>query len=396
MEPTFWVSLTLFIIVMGAVIYGIIKLSKGPGNAGQEPGRILLRLGVTYTLSFLILIQIFLNVVEAAIVGSLQDPGVNTGARMSGHFLIAAVGILGALTWIKSFREMISSIMLKEKDAKGVEVYAPFWSKRFPLFMITFVLMLLGLIASLVAPVANMWTLANAVHNTRELEIFFAFAKYSMGWKSQIDYAMVLAEAGAPARYSPWGGLAGVMVFSIVITATHIMIYVWEVVFALKLSMTKSDMTAAFETDLYSDKKPSKDKGGKGKGGKDDKDKDDEGDDEGDGEDDSAESGKDKKKKKSQHSILEKLWEFMGMDGDAAEKWSEKVYPLLNKSGSDKESANVEFASSISDIHRKIMHFESKGHGPKKESAADLEKELRDLIFKRSNRKLTLPGRKNG
>lgn len=373
-------------------------MTKDPVNAGQEPGRILLKIGITYTLSFLILIQIFLNVVEAAIVGSLQDPGVNTGARMSGHFLIAAVGILGALTWIKSFREMISSIFLKEKDAKGNEVYAPWWSKRFPLFVITFVLMFLGLVASIGAPVANMWTLANAVHNTRELEIFFAYAKYSMGWKSQMDYALVLVENNAPLKYSPWGGLSGVMVFSIIITFTHVMIYIWEVVFALKLSITKSDMTGAFETDLYADKKP-KNPDPKGGGKKKNKnaDENEEEDDEADEDDDNGGDNEGKKKKnKAQHAVLDKLWAFMGMDDDQSSKWTEKVFPLLDKQGSDKEQANIEFASALSELHRKITHFEQKGHGPKKETDKDIEKELRDLIFKRSNRKLTLPSRKNG
>lgn len=390
MTPNYWVSLILFLAVVSAMIYGVIKMTKSPENEGKEPGRVLLRIGITYTLTILILIQIFLNIVEAGIVGSLQDPGINTGARMGGHFLIAAGGILGALTWIKSFREMIMAPYMKEPDGKDAH-----WGKRFAYFMVCLVLMLMGVFFSIAAPVANMWVLANAVHNTRELSIFLSFANYKFGGGSLINYQMALVENGASSSYSPWGGLAGVMVFSVVVTCAHMFICIWEVVFALKLSITKSDMSAAFETDMNADKKP-KDPNDKGKGkGKGKKDEDEDNEDE-DDEDEEAGKGKSKGKKKADHAILDKLWSFMGMSDDDAEKWTRNVFPLLD----EKDKAGVQdaaiFASKMNEVVRKVQAFEKTGKGPKKETAEEIAEELKDLIKKRSKGKLTLPQRKNG
>lgn len=386
MTPQFWLSIFLFLVAIAGLIFGIIKLSTHSANRHQEPGRVLIKLGINYTLSFIILIQIFLNIVEAGIVGSMQDANVNTAARMGGHFLIALLGILGALTWVKMFRLTISSIVLKEGDklAHG--------GRRFALFIVCFCLMIVGLIALAGAPIANMYTLANATHNTRQLHLFLTWAM-----DSRTEYMLALVEAGASENYNPWDGLSGVMVFSVVLTITHMIVCLWEVLYALFLSLTKSDMTEAFEKDLYADKKDkSQGKGkekGKGKGNEDEENEDDE-----DDEDEESEEKEDpvtKKKKKAQHEILGKMWEWMGMDEDGASKWTDKVYPLMSKQGNDKEAANIEFASSLSEIHRKMAHFDTKGHGPKKETAADIEKELRELIFKRSGRKLTLPARKN-
>lgn len=382
MTANYWVALTIFVLAVGAMIYATISLSKDPKNAGQEPGRIFLRIGITYTLSWLIVGQIFLNMVEAGIVGSIQDPGINTAARMGGHFLIAGFGILGALTWIKSFREMIAALYIVDKDGKK----AP-GSHRYPLALICFILMLMGFVASIAAPLANMYVLANATHNVRELGIFIAAIKESMGIISLNSYLLVLAEAGAKPSYSPLGGLAGVMLFSIIVTFTHMFVCFWEVLFALKLSMTKDDMTKAFETDIYADKVPKE----KGKDGKDKdkggKDKDEEGDDE-----DKAE--KDKKKKGSQHKILEGIFKFMGMSEEDSEKWGDRVYPLLTEAGGGTVQDTATFSANMSELWRKIQHFESKGEGPKKETAEMLESELRKLVSDRSKKKLSVPRRK--
>lgn len=390
MDPQYWVSLVIFVVAVAALIWAIIKMSKDPANTGQEPGRIILRIGITYTLSALIILQVFLHIVESGIVGSLQDPGINTAARISGHFLIGLLGILGTLTWIKSFKEMIMAPFMKEADGKYSH-----GGKRFAYFMISLVLMLLGLGASIAAPVLNMWTLANAVHNTRELGVFLSFANYEFWFGSKADYQMALVEAGASSSYSPWGGLAGVMVFSVILTFVHMLICFWEVIFALKLSITKSDMASAFETDMHADKKPKdpNDKGkGKGKGKKDE----DEDEDEEDEEDEDAGKGKSKGKKKAEHAILDKLWGFMGMSDDDAEKWTRNVFPLLD----EKDKAGVQdaaiFASKINEVHRKVQAFEKTGKGPKKETPEEIAEELKDLIKKRSKGKLTLPQRKNG
>lgn len=388
MTPQFWLSIFLFLLAIAGLIFGIIKLSTHSANRHQEPGRVLIRLGINYTLSFIILIQIFLNIVEAGIVGSMQDANVNTAARMGGHFLIALLGILGALTWVKMFKLTISATMLREGDelAHG--------GKRFALFMVCFALMIIGLIALIGAPIANMYTLANATHNTRQLHLFLTWAL-----DDRTTYMLALVEAGASPKYNPWDGLAGVMVFSVVLTITHMVVCVWEVFYALFLSMTKSDMTQAFEQDLYADRKQDDKEGSskkKKKGGAGNDEEDDEEEDDDEEEKNGGDNGGSKKKKKAQHEILDKIWTWMGMDTATAAKWTDNVYPLMNKNGNgDKEQANVEFASSLSEIHRKIAHFEAKGHGPKKETDKEIVTELKNLIFKRSNRKLTLPGRKN-
>lgn len=369
MDSTFWVSLILFLLVLAAFIWVIWKIQKDPSNADREIGRTLIRMGVTYNLSALLLLQLIANIAEAGIIGSLQDPEVNVGARMSAHMVIAFAGIIAALTWIKSLREFFAAFVTPDLH----------WGKRLALICLTFFITVLAFVGSNAAPIANMYAVANACGQSTQLDLFLTYFAYRVGIGSEASYIAELARIGLPLTYSPWGGLKNVMVSSILLTGFHMLITVWDVALALKLSITKQDMADAFDGDLYED--PKRNSGGKGNpkgqpssGGSKNPDPD----------PDKQPSDKTATAKGYIRDIL-RFWE---MEQKTLDQWSKQIEVLVAEGNLDTQSA---FSLELAKVHAMVSTFTAQGKGPNGESKAEIAKIITDIINKKSKGKLTLP-----
>lgn len=360
----FWVALVLFLVALAAFIWIIWKVAKDPKNANREIGFTLIRLGVTYNLSALLLLQLMANLAEAGIVGSLQHEGINVGARMWAHLVIAVAGIIAALTWIKATREFFASFVL--------DVH---WGKRLALVCLTFMIAAIAFVGSIAAPLANMFAVANAANQTVQLDLFVASLQYDLFGNPA--YLEKLAIVGLPLTYSPWGALKNEMVTSILLTSFHMLITIWDVLLALKLSLTKTDMEDAFDTDLV-DTPQSKGQGGNNNQGQNQG--------QGQNQNNTNQNQNQSPTSKFIKEFLEIVWP--AMDGSALDRWTDDLAKLARK-GSTQDQGD--FAAKIADFHRKATYFKENGKGPGGENQEAIGKEISDYINDKSKGKLTLP-----
>lgn len=361
-SANFWVALVLFLLALAAFVWIIWKISKDPKNANREIGYTLIKMGVTYNLSALLLLQLMANLAEAGIVGSLQHAGINVGARMWAHLVIAVAGIIAALTWIKAFREFFAAFVL--------DVH---WGRKLALILITAMVAFIAFVGSIAAPLANMFAVANAAQQSTQLDLFFAYLRWE--YFGNPAYLEKLSVVGLPLTYSAWGALKNEMVTSILLTSFHMLITVWDVLLALKLSLTKADMEDAFSTD-FEDKQPeaekSKEKDKKKAGGKDE------------------EEDKEKQKKSTTASYIEQIITAVwpAMEEKTVEYWISEIVKLAAK-GSHTEQG--QFAVQISDYHKAVTALKEGGTSREYKTMEAVAISLKDLVSKNSGGKLTMP-----
>ena len=368
MNAQFIFSIVIYLVALGAAMWAIVMIARDKKSKNKEIGRVLIEYGITYTLSALVVLQIIANLSEAGIVAGLQDPDINTGARMSLHFFISGIGILGALVWIKAIREHFTAWSRISEDGWGAA----------GLIAVTGIIAFISALAAVLAPIANLLVLANAVHNTRELGVFLHYVGYQLGWLSEGEYLVILTKNGARPDYSAWGSLKNIMASSCTVTAAHVLVAFWEVMIAFKLSLTKKDMNEAFTRDLDEDEEPEdkdkeKDKGGKDKGDK-DKNKDDDKDDK-------------TRKKEAHETMIADIVDWLNPNDPS--KWEEKLLNLMEKSWDKGDFTAVRYTVEMTKIYKAV-----KGLKDGKGNAKRIEDELRKLVKDRSAGKLNLPKRK--
>lgn len=372
MTANFWVSLALFLIALGAFIWVIIKIYKDPNNANREIGFTLMRLGVTYNLSALLLLQLIANLAEAGIVGSLQTPGSSTAPNMIAHNVIALAGIIAALTWIKATREFFVAL---------VSDYH--WGKKLALVCLTASIAFLAFLGSIAAPLANMATVANLTHQSTQLNLFFLSVRYDLF--DNPAYLAELSKLGLPITYSPWSALRGEMVTSLVLTAFHMFITVWDVMLALKLSLTKEEMGSAFDTDMDDPAKDDKGKKGDGAGGNNG------GGNQGGGSggNSGGNQGGNNNSPTSQYVsfVLEHVWKDR-LDSAERAKWVQEILSYATKGTIQQQS---EFAIKIADFHRYATAIKEHGKTADGKTAIEVGKEISQFVNDKSGGKLTLP-----
>jgi hypothetical protein len=353
-----------FIYIMVAGLLGVVsyfgyqKAKKDPENAGLEPGVILVRSFIKYSLTYFIVFQASAMLAEAALLGSVQEENMNVAARMGSHIAMAMVGAFGAFAMTKYFGSFISVITTKRP--LGI------W---LGLASTTFMLSGVSLVLTIGSPIYNLMAMTNALHQGVQLEVWWASFQVGLGFKPQAYLDYVIALNKLPANYAPYDSLKTGMVTSLGLTAFHILITFWEILTVLMLALTHKGVNHALLGNLFDlvVDAPAKDSKAK-------------------------DDAKDKKPKdditeeaRKAKDLIGKLLTYAELDKDVVASFSEKLFPYIHdKSTQQNTVANLAEAMDL------LVKYES-ARNSSPQAKAGLRTQFQALVTKWTKGGLTLP-----
>jgi hypothetical protein len=359
-----------FFVCVGLLTYYLYKQAqKDPKLKGLEPAALLARAIIKYNFTYLIGLQLSALIAEAALLGSVQDEKTNVTVRMSVHLIAAAISTVGAFGLAKAIGEFVSVFVIPRPI--GV---------RMGLGSTILVIILISFIFAVGAPIVNMLAMANAVHNTGQLECFWVMMKVKMGFLHPSFLTAVIAENRYPPTFSPFANLHSAMMSSVIITTFHLLLTIYEVVLALKLSLTKEGIQHALNTDMFD--VPAEKKEEKKEDKKEDKKDEDKKDDE------KKDNDPKKVNKKATDQITTAL-EFLGID--KPQVWMDKILPYYIKMD---DAAKTKAFAGIVEINMGIKTLESgKPATHKGITKPQLQVQIRETLQGWTKDAITLPSK---
>ena len=357
-----------FFVCVGFLTYYLYKQAqKDPKLKGLEPAALLARAIIKYNFTYLIGLQLSALIAEAALLGSVQDEKTNVTVRMSVHLIAAAISTVGAFGLAKAIGEFVSVFVIPRPV--GV---------RLGLASTIFVIIIISFIFAIGAPIVNMLAMANAVHNTGQLECFWVMMKVKMGFLHPSFLTAVIAENRYPPTFSPFANLHSAMMSSVIITTFHLLLTIYEVVLALKLSLTKEGIQHALNTDMFD--VPAEQK-------KDDKKEDKKEDKKDEKKDEKKDDDDPKKANKKATDQITMAIEFLGIDKSQA--WLEKIVPFYIKMD---DAARTKAFANLVEINMGIKTIQSgKSTTQKGVTKPQLQHQIRELLQGWTNDSITLP-----
>lgn len=356
----------IFGIGMALLMWRMYHVAKAdPELAGLEPAALLGKSFIKYNLTYLMGLQLCALIAEAALLGSVVDEKTNVAVRMFLHLVMAAISTVGAFGLAKFFGEFVYTITQFPKRPVGISL---------GLLSSTFMLTAIAFFFAIGAPIFNMLALANALHNTVQLDVFMAALKVEIGMRPQayLDYVIVLNRL--PADYAPFASLHSGMVSSLGITFFHLILTFWEIVYTLKLALeSKSLLDTILNRTIGKDDKKDKDK---------DKDKKDE---------------KPKDKKLDGKVQIEGLLAFLKMSDKDVTTWVDKLLVYIDTNTQDPKVATAR-AAALGALHFQMKSLDktpnktADGRTPQK-LGEDIRKEFEQTW---AGNAITLPKPKNG
>lgn len=307
-------------IGLGAALW---YYSRRPENAGLSLGVLVKKLIIQQNSTLYLLITTLFISGESMMAASVagEDGRVSVVARLVSHFAIGALAFIGALSFIKTISNFVSSI--KERNAMKI--------------FVRFLMMIIILVMALLAPVANTILLAHAFHQSAQLDLFYLNI---MG--TEYNYFRSMAEYGFSMPYNSWSALHNVVAASVILNIFGFIIILYESLEALATMQGTGILDeAAVETKKAPDKKPAS---------ADDED-----------EEDAPAENKDKPKKKGMEKLTENLETLVDFFYDGNKEKTKKVIEQLSKilnGRSEQESIPTGFAtaglvSELSKVDRK-------------------------------------------
>jgi hypothetical protein len=350
----------IFAVIIGAVsYYALKKARKDPENAGLEPGALLVKSFIKYSLTYFIGLQFGAMVSEAALLASVQEPDINVAARMTVHMVMALISALAAFALTKYFGAFVSALISPR----------PF-GVRAGLVVSLFFLSLISLLFTVGAPLYNLAAMTNSLKQSAQLEVWWAGFQvaFNMAPQSYLDYKIALNHL--PKDYAPFASLHSGIVTSLGITSFHILVTLWEALTALMLALTNQTMAHAVLGDFFDIKRGDDAKD-------DDKNKDKDKDKDKDKKDD---DDKDKANIKKAKETLSVLFEFCGIS--KVDDWVTKVLPHFYK---PKDDNNVKRVAQSQTLRLEIEKL------PAGKSRDQLIQKIHEAVSDWSNGGLHLP-----
>jgi len=319
---------TIFFVVFATIIgvvahYALKKARKDPANSGLEPGALLVKSFITYSLTYFIGLQFGAMVSEAALLASVQEPDINVAARMTVHMVMALISAFAAFALTKYFGAFVSALV--SPRPLGVKL---------GLVTSLFFLSLISLLFTVGAPLYNLAAMTNSLKQSAQLEVWWAGFQVALNMapQSYLDYKIALNHF--PKDYAPFASLHSGIVTSLGITSFHILVTLWETLTALMLALTNQTMAHAVLGDFFDIKR-----GEDAKSGAKDKDKDK------DKKDEKPEDDKDKANTKKAKETLAVLFEFCEIK--KVDEWVIKVLPHFYKPKDDNNVNRVAEAQTL-------------------------------------------------
>lgn len=357
----------IFGVGMSLLMWRMYHVAKAdPELAGYEPAVLLGKSFIKYNLTYLMGLQLCALIAEAALLGSVVDERTNVAVRMFLHLVVAAISTVGAFGLAKFFGEFVFSLTQMTKRSPGVTA---------GLIMSTLSLTFLAFFFAIGAPIYNMLALANALHNTVQLDVFMAALQVKLGFEPDAYLTYVIAKNRLPLDYAPFASLHSAMVSSLGITFFHLILTAWEILYTLKLSLESKPLLDDILNRTI------------GKDGK-DKEKD---------KDKSKDKEKDKDKGKDDKKIdgkiqIEGLLSFLKIPDKDIENWVNKLLVYIDVNTQDPKVATSR-AANLGALHFQMKSLEktpkktADGRAPDK-LAEDIRKEFE---VNWANNALTLP-----
>jgi hypothetical protein len=284
-------------------MYSVAK--NDPELQGLEPAALLGKSFIKYNLTYLMGLQLCALIAEAALLGSVVDEKTNVAVRMFLHLVMAAISTISAFGLSKAFGEFVYSFVMIPKRPVGITI---------GLMFSTAVLTFIAFFFAIGAPIFNMLALANALHNTVQLDVFMAALQVQIGLEPQAYLDYIIKINHLPEDYAPFASLHSGMVSSLGITLFHLILTFWEIVYTLKLALeSKSLLDSILNRTIGLDDKDGKEN----KDGKKDK-------------------KKEKKEKTAEgKSQIEDLLKFIGLSDKDVTAWVDKLLIYLDEATHD-------------------------------------------------------------
>jgi len=354
----------IFGVGMALLMWRMYHVAKDdPELAGLEPAALLGKSFIKYNLTYLMGLQLCALIAEAALLGSVVDEKTNVAVRMFLHLVMAAISTVGAFGLAKFFGEFVYVFVAWPKRAPGVSI---------GLMMSNFVLTAIAFFFAIGAPIFNMLALANALHNTVQLDVFMAALQVELGFKPLAYLTYIIQLNGLPANYAPFASLHSGMVSSLGITFFHLILTFWEIVYTLKLALeSKSLLDTILNRTVGLDDKEKKKK------------------------EDKKEDKEDKGKKIDGRVQIEAALGFLKLDSKDVAKWTENLLEYLDVATHDQKAVATRTAT-IAALHFQIKSLDRGKKTADNRTPEKLADDIRKELEGWTNNSITLPKAKNG
>lgn len=361
MEAT--IVFVIFFFIVGGVTWLLYeKAKKDPELKGLEPGVLLARAVIKYNFTYLLGLQLAALIVEAALLGSVQDLRTNISVRMSLHMIIAAISLVGAFGLSKYAGMFFNAFNPANKMSVGTQmgIIATTGTLAFVMWFL-----------AIGSPIVNMLAMANAVHNVGQLECFWVMLKVKFWGLDPSFLVGVIQENHYPPDFSPFANLHPAMMSSCMITIFHILVIFVEIVLALLLILTRKGIQHAVLGQMFDvpvvEKEEKEDK-------KEDEDK------------------KEKKEKKVKaHDHITKALTFLGIPD--VSKWADLILPYYTK------LPDIEKGPKYSELVKATLDIDTINGGKAttmdNKTKTQLQIEVRTILENFTNKAVTLPRGKN-
>lgn len=358
------VIFAIFGVGMALLMWRMYHVAKDdPELKGLEPAALLGKSFIKYNLTYLMGLQLCALIAEAALLGSVVDEKTNVAVRMFLHLVMAAISTVGAFGLAKFFGEFVYVFVAWPTRNVGISL---------GLMMSNFVLTIIAFFFAVGAPIFNMLALANALHNTVQLDVFMASLQVELGFKPLAYLTYIIKINGLPENYAPFASLHSGMVSSLGITFFHLILTFWEIVYTLKLALESKSL---LDTILN-----------RTAGLKDEKDKD---------KDKSKEKEKDKDKPKVDGKVqLEGVLAFLRLDNKDVEKWTEKLLTYLDVATHDQKTVATRTAT-IASLHFQVKSLDKGKKTTDNRTPEKLAEDIRKELENWTGNSVTLPKAKN-
>lgn len=367
------ITSTIFFVIFGVIFalvsyFGWQKLKVLPENKGLEPGAVVLRMLMTYSLTYFVGMQFSAMLCESVLLGSVQDANVNVPSRMAMHIVMGIISAVAAMTMTRFFGATVHAVITDRP--LGV---------RMGLVTSAGALTALSFGLALFAPFYNLMAMANALHQTTELQIWWAAFKADLGFGSQayVDYLLSLRHL--PPDYAPFSSLHSGMVTSIGITAFHWMLTLMEILYTVYVSLTNQGFKQAILGDVFDLKPEGAPANPENKTKKENK----------------GEGGEEKKSKNEQESksYLEAALRLIGYkDEGVVDHWVTRLLPYIT---SQDEKSAKDSAARLFELVSKVKAAQNAAPADQEKRVKDLRDWLESSVRTWSNGALTLSKPKN-
>jgi len=222
------ITLTIFgLIVFLGGGFLMHRYANLPENKGLSFGVLIKKLIIRQISTIFVSCTILLVAGESLMAASVagEDDRVSVLARFISHMAIGFLAFVGALSWMKTVANFVTSV--RERNPTKIVV-------RFLLLIIIFIL-------TFGAPVANTILLAHAFKQSAQLHLFWLDMM-----SNDYAYFRAMAEYGISMPYSSWSALHNAIAASVILNFAGILIIAIE---SLESYATMSG-TSIFDEDL--------------------------------------------------------------------------------------------------------------------------------------------------